>query len=183
MSIHLITGCMFSGKTSALINAAKMNKLLNKKVLIINFNGDTRYCDKNKISTHDNVQFDCIPCASDLLFLIIGIKEYNESDVICINEGQFFDNLVNFCLETCKLGKEVHVCGLDGDYLKRPFGEILNLIPHCDTVYKLNALCMSCKNGNSASFTKKIVESNNLVEIGSTEMYMPVCRKCYDKTI
>ena len=28
MSIHLVTGCMFSGKTSALINMAKMNKLL-----------------------------------------------------------------------------------------------------------------------------------------------------------
>ena len=37
MSIHLITGCMFSGKTSELIKVAKMNKLLNKNVLIINF--------------------------------------------------------------------------------------------------------------------------------------------------
>ena len=33
MSIHLVTGCMFSGKTSALINMAKMNKLLNKTVM------------------------------------------------------------------------------------------------------------------------------------------------------
>jgi thymidine kinase len=46
---------------------------------------------------------------------------------------------------------------------------------------KLQALCMSCRNGTPASFTKKIVESNNLVEIGSTDIYMPVCRFCYEK--
>jgi thymidine kinase len=51
MSIHLIIGCMFSGKTTALINAAKMNKLLNKKVLMINYNLDNRYSSSNKMIT------------------------------------------------------------------------------------------------------------------------------------
>ena len=77
--------------------------------------------------------------------------------------------------------KDIFVCGLDGDYLKRPFGEILNLIPHCETMSKLQALCMSCKNGTPASFTKKLINSGSLVEIGSTDIYMPVCRFCYEK--
>ena len=178
MSIHLITGCMFSGKTSSLINIAKMQKLLNKKVLIINFNEDTRYSPNNKITTHDNISFDCFPCAKDLFGAMS--NEYINADVICINEGQFFDNLVSFCIMACEQSKDVYVCGLDGDYLKRPFGEILNLIPHCDSVSKLKALCMSCKNGTHASFTKKIKKSDELVEIGSTEIYMPVCRNCYN---
>tara|TARA_B110000483_G_scaffold243003_1_gene330812 strand:+ start:4516 stop:5061 length:546 start_codon:yes stop_codon:yes gene_type:complete len=180
MSIHLITGCMFSGKTSALINIAKMQKLLNKNVLIINFEGDTRYSSNSKITTHDNVSFDCVPCAKDLLFMITKSNDYNKADVICINEGQFFDNLVAFCVQASTESKAVYVCGLDGDYLKRPFGEILNLIPHCESVCKLQALCMSCKNGTAASFTKKLTKSENLVEIGSTETYMPVCRICYE---
>ena len=108
------------------------------------------------------------------------VKEYQESEVICINEGQFFQNLVQFCISACEAGKVVHVCGLDGDYLKRPFGEILNLIPHCETVYKLRAMCMGCKNGTFASFTKRIINSEKLVLIGSTESYMPVCRQCHD---
>ena len=87
---------------------------------------------------------------------------------------------IDFCECMCDLGKEVHICGLDGDYLRRPFGEILNLIPICDTYTKLHALCMSCKNGTYASFTKKLTETDNLIEIGSTEMYIPVCRKCYN---
>ena len=178
MSIHLITGCMFSGKTSALINIAKMQKLLEKNVLIINFEGDTRYSSSDKIMTHDKIAFDCIPCDKDL-FNVAKTDNYKKANVICINEGQFFDNLVKFCLQACKEQKDVYVCGLDGDYLKRPFGEILNLIPNCETMCKLQALCMSCKNGTPACFTKKITTSNNLVEIGSTDVYMPVCRYCY----
>jgi thymidine kinase len=175
MSIHLITGCMFSGKTTALINAAKMNKLLNKKVLMINYNLDNRYSSPDKMITHDLIYVDCIAVEKDLLKCAVD----SEVDVICINEGQFFENLVVFCTVMCNIGKEIYVCGLDGDYLKRPFGEILNLIPHCDTVIKMYALCMNCRNGTKACFTKKISNSDSLIEIGSSEMYMPVCRKCY----
>ena len=180
MSINLIMGCMFSGKTSALINVAKMYNLLGKKVIIINYYKDSRYSKSNKITTHDNVSLECIPCNEDINY-IKTLSDYTDCDIICINEGQFFENLVEFCINASKDEKEVHVCGLDGDYLKRPFGEILNLIPYCETVYKLNAICMGCKNGTMASFTKKLIKSDKLVEIGATEIYMPVCRKCYDK--
>lgn len=181
MSIHLITGCMFSGKTSEIIKVAKMNKLLNKNVLIINYDKDTRYTDHNNlIITHEGTSFDCVPCAKDLLFFFKNKFVYKNADVVCINEGQFFDRLVEFCSSACSEGKDVYVCGLDGDYLMRPFGEILNLIPMCDSYIKLHALCMTCKNGTYASFTKKIKDSDNLIEIGSTEMYIPVCRKCHN---
>ena len=180
MSINLITGCMFSGKTSALINVAKMNKLFNKKVIVINYDQDTRYNSSDKVMTHSGMSFNCVPCAKDLLFMLKDDQMIKNADVICINEGQFFDNLVDFCKFLRDLGKEVHICGLDGDYLRRPFGEILNLIPLCDTYKKLYALCMSCKNGTRASFTKKIIQTDNLIEIGSSDIYMPVCGKCYN---
>lgn len=179
MSINLIMGCMFSGKTSSLINIAKNSKLINRKVLLINYDEDTRYSSSSSITTHDSISIECIPCGKDIS-IILNHEDYINSEVICINEGQFFNNLISFCKTACNAGKEVHVCGLDGDYLKCPFGELLNLIPHCDNVKKLKALCMSCKNGTLASFTKRIGNSDALIEIGSTEMYIPVCRKCYD---
>lgn len=180
MSINLITGCMFSGKTSALINVAKINKLLGKKVLMINFIEDDRYTDSNKVTSHDNISIDAIACSNDIKS-ILSYDIYKKSDVICINEGQFFNGLVDFCIEACKNSKIVHVCGLDGDYLMRPFGELLSLIPHCESVKKLHALCLSCKDGTLASFTKRISDSSELVVIGSEEYYQPVCRKCYYK--
>lgn len=180
MSINLIMGCMFSGKTSSLINIAKISKLINRKVLLINYKEDTRYSSSDNITTHDSVSIECVPCGKDLS-VMLSTQDYIDSEVICINEGQFFDNLIHFCKIACRDEKEVHVCGLDGDYLRCPFGELLNLIPLCDDVKKLKALCMSCKNGTLASFTKRIGHSQSLIEIGSTEMYIPVCRKCYDK--
>ena len=91
--LSICCGCMFSGKTSALINVAKMNKMLERVVLIINFNEDSRYSESNKITTHDGVSLDCVPCDKNILSLK-STKEYQESEVICINEGQFFENLV-----------------------------------------------------------------------------------------
>lgn len=180
MSINLIIGCMFSGKTTALINIAKRNKLINRKVLIINYSGDTRYSDSTFITTHDNISLACEKCDKDIT-LIYNTNRWLESEVICVNEGQFFENLLIFCTMAASLGKEVHVCGLSGDFFKRPFGEILNIIPHCESVTHLNAVCMVCKNGTPACFTKKMSNVNgNVIEIGSIDIYTPVCRKCYN---
>ena len=179
MSINLITGCMFSGKTSELINIAKINKMINRKVMIINYIDDTRYTDSSFITTHDNTSLSCEQSKKDITRMLVN-ESFLASEVICINEGQFFENLVDFCKIAVSLGKEIHVCGLDGDYLKRPFGEILNLIPHCETVKKLNAMCMICKNGKLASFTKKISYTTQLIHIASSDVYLPVCRRCYD---
>lgn len=182
MSINLITGCMFSGKTTSLINIAKINKLLGKKVLIINFIDDVRYTDSNKVTSHDNVSMDALSCDKNIKS-ILNFDIYKNSDIICINEGQFFTGLVDFCITACENSKTVHVCGLDGDYLKRPFGEILNLIPHCETVKKLHSVCLNCSDGSFANFTRRISKSTDIIMIGALESYQPVCRKCYDKHI
>jgi thymidine kinase len=47
--------------------------------------------------THSGMSFDCVPCAKDLLFMLKEKSAITNADVICINEGQFFDNLVDFC--------------------------------------------------------------------------------------
>jgi len=178
MSINLIIGCMFSGKTSYLISIAKKYKLKNKKVLLINYIRDTRYSNSDKITSHDNVSIDCVPSEKNIMKLIEK-ENFTSSDVICINEGQFFDNLVEFCTKACDSGKEVYVCGLDGDYLKRPFGEIIYLVPHCETVKKMYAICLGCTEVTKASFTRRIAGGDDVEEIGEKEKYIPLCRRCY----
>ena len=39
------------------------------------------------------------------------------------------------------------IAGLDGDYLRKPFGHILECIPLCDNVVKLKSMCTVCKDG------------------------------------
>lgn len=177
--INLILGCMFSGKTSELIQTVRRFKSIGKKTMVINYSKDTRYGNQ-KIITHDYVGIDSymIENFNEIFSNQNFLSVFKESDIICINEGQFFKKLVDFCNQCAnEYGKIVYVCGLDGDYKQEKFGEILDLIPCCENVKRLSALCKIC--GNKAFFTKRISNSSNQVLIGGKEAYLPVCRKHY----
>lgn len=171
-SLNLIIGPMFSGKTTELLRVAKRLKSINNKVLLLNYNEDTRYSTTEMV-THDN---EGLPCEFVNDLTKMSIDKISEYDVICINEGQFFANLVKFCMQCLNMNKSVYVCGLDGDFKQEKFGEILDLIPKCDTIIKLHSYCSICKNGTFAPFTKRITNSNEQKLIGTNE-YIPVCRK------
>jgi thymidine kinase len=178
-SINLIIGCMFSGKTSELIKVVKRNRSIGKKVMVLNYYKDLRYGDQ-KIVTHDLVGVDSLMVPNfDCVLSGKYKQEFLESDIICINEGQFFNGLINFC-QLCanNYNKHVYVCGLDGDYQQQRFGEILDLIPYSENVTRLSALCKYC--GRNAYFTKRISESTQQVLISGEEDHIPVCRYHYN---
>ena len=102
------------------------------------------------------------------------------SEVILINEGQFFPDLEEFVSLLLKNGKKIYICGLDGDFERKKFGQILDLIPLCDKVTKLTSLCSMCKNGTLGIFSMRLTEETTQTVIGSNN-YIPVCRKCYVK--
>lgn len=174
--IDIIMGCMFSGKSTELIRMINRYKALDKKILMVNHSNDTRY-KKDTISTHSNINMNCISLNN--LNLIKSQSEYNydNCDVIVIEEAQFFKNLYEFALESCeKDNKIVIIAGLDGDSNREAFGDIIKLIPKCDSVVKLHALCSICKDGTLAPFTKRLVENTSQVLVGVSE-FIPVCRK------
>ena len=101
------------------------------------------------------------------------------SAVLMINEGQFFDDLKEFVLDMVENHKKtVYVCGLDSDFQRNKFGQILDLIPYSDNIVKLTSLCMNCKDGTKAIFSKRITNNESQIVIGS-DNYIPLCRKCY----
>lgn len=168
-SLHLIIGPMFSGKTTELLRIAKRLQSIDLRVLLLNYHEDTRY-SSTEMSTHDKYG---LPCTFIRHFDNL---EYDEYDVICINEAQFFYRLVPFCKKVLSKDKTLYVSGLDGDFKQEKFGEILDLIPLCDSITKLNAFCKICKDGTPAHFTKRLVSNKNQKLIGTDE-YLPVCRK------
>ena len=162
-------------KSSEIIRIIKRFRILKKQMMIINHSIDNRY-DTAKIVSHDQEKIDCL--AVDKLIPLIDSDDYQKSDVIVIEEAQFFSDLFNFVtISLDKYSKTVIIAGLDGDYKKEPFGDILRLIPHAESVIKLHALCTLCGDGTKASFTKRIIESKDNVLVGSSESYIPVCRK------
>ena len=58
--LTVIIGPMFSGKTSKLLEIAKMHRHKNRKVIIINSNLDSRYTqDMREIVSHDGTKSEC----------------------------------------------------------------------------------------------------------------------------
>jgi len=182
--LGLYLGPMFSGKTTRLIQLHKTRTYIGKKVVVINYIADTRY-HETMLSTHDRIMIPCI-LISDLKNAWKNpenphYEEIHSADTILINEGQFFKGLFETVLEMVeKEKKEVHICGLDGDFKRNIFGEILQLVPYCDYVEKLTSLCASCKDGTPGLFSHRITNENEQIVVGS-DNYKPLCRKCYMK--
>jgi thymidine kinase len=103
-----------------------------------------------------------------------------DSDVILINEGQFFSDLYDVVLDMLSHNKKVYICGLDGDFERKKFGQILDLIPLCDKVTKLTSLCSQCKDGTPGIFSMRLTTETQQTLVGS-DNYIPVCRKCYEQ--
>ena len=179
-SIDVIIGCMFSGKSSRIIELKNKYTILNKKILTFKHSlDDTRY-KTNNLVTHNNITSECI--SIDNLSEIITNKKYDyiNCDVIIIEEGQFFNNLYNFSKNAADIdNKIVIIAGLDGNSNRDPFGDILKLIPICTSVTKLHALCKKCNDGTKACFTKrKPTNKSDQILVGVDE-FEAVCRKHY----
>ena len=59
---------------------------------------------------------------------------------------------------------------------------MIDLIPYCNKIEKLNSLCALCKNGNSGIFTHRLTDDTEQIIIDS-DSYIPICRCCYLKNI
>ncbi len=171
--IELIIGPMFSGKSTRLIGLIRKYIYKNKKTIMVKFIADKRYSDKSEVVTHDLLRYDSIEC-KNLRDHFEKIKSY---DVIGIDEGQFFPDLVEVCEELALMKKTIVVAALNGDFRMEPFPVIAKLIPKADKIKLLKAYCFKCH--RDAKFTLRIVQSNETVLIGAGEAYKPACRECH----
>ena len=98
------------------------------------------------------------------------------------NEGQFFEDIIEVVIDLVEdKHKTVCISALDGDFKRQKFGRVLDLIPFSDITTRLSALCAQCKDGTRAPFSHRVTSETEQVSIGS-ENYIPVCRKCYQKS-
>ncbi|CAD5226166.1 unnamed protein product [Bursaphelenchus xylophilus] len=174
-SIHLIVGPMFSGKTTELFRLSNRYSLAGKKVIVVKYARDTRY-DDVMVCTHDLRKMDAISAlkVNDVWSKLI------ENDVIGIDEGQFFEDVVECAESLADMGKTVIIAALDGDFQRKPFPNIATLFPLAEKVDKVNAVCRC---GDDASFTLRTVKCNQVEVIGGKEMYEAVCRNCYHEQV
>lgn len=175
--IEIILGCMFSGKSSELITRCSRYKAIGKNILMINHANDTR--TEDNVATHSRIEAPALK-VSLLNDVFSQHKElYIHADIIGIDEAQFFGDLKSFLILCEQNQKTVIIAGLDGDFNRNPFGQILECIPMCDEVVKLKALDMVNNDGTEAIFTRRLVEGNETIMVGASDKYIAVSRNNY----
>jgi thymidine kinase len=173
--IEVICGSMFSGKTEELIRRLKRAQFARQKVEIFKPQIDTRY-HEIKVVSHQGSEIHStpVPASSNIMLMA------HDVDVIGIDEAQFFDmELPNVCSKLADQGIRVIIAGLDMDFQGKPFGPMPQLLACAEYVTKVHAICMNC--GNLAFVSHRTTNNTNLVLLGETDSYQPLCRDCYNK--
>ena len=194
MSLHILLGPMFAGKTTEIQRIVRRQRVLGRPVLVLTANIDTRYATE-AIVNHDRVSEAAVAVGIDSLRDILGWRTFQNASAIVVDEAQFFRGCLYDFVRTAvdTYGKHVTVVGLDGDAHRKPFGDVLSLIPLADSVTKLTALCRRCGDGTAAIFTLRrplpplpaaeaavaeaITENQEQVQVGGAEQYESVCRR------
>lgn len=193
-ALTIITGPMFSGKTTALIDFYNRIKnwsvpiynnqksTVKKTAIVLNHNLDVRYSTTDLVN-HNKSKVPCLFIKSlkqfsDLENNII-TQEFIDADFILINECQFFTDIKEWVLIAVnKYSKNIYISGLDGDFKQKNFGNWYELIPYCDHIIKFHSTCHLCKNDN-AIFSHRVTDEDTLTVIGS-DNYIPLCRNCFN---
>ncbi len=179
----LITGPMFSGKTSRLIELLEREILAGRNTLLFKPEIDKRY-DTTFVTTHKGMRLPAIVLNTDN----DGVKKMYELsknvDVIGIDEAQFWDHdsiLPEVADRIASEDKIVYVAALNKNHTGSPFKTSMGIIARADQVYSLTAVCAKC--GEDATFTQRVMNGKEVfgeqIKIGGTESYEPRCRKCF----
>lgn len=175
MSIEVITGPMFAGKTTELLQRIQRYRYCDYNIITFKPLMDTRYSSSSEIVTHTGKKETESVVTTEILDLDLIPPD---TRVVCIDEGQFFSNIVSFSEDCRKKGYRVIISCLDLTSELKPFPNMGELFCKADTVTKLKAVCMLCKK-RDAGFSKCLVEKKDNILIGSHGMYIASCFECF----
>ncbi|MGC9771590.1 thymidine kinase [Fervidobacterium islandicum] len=178
--LTVITGPMYSGKTTELLNFAEIYEIGRKKTLIFKPAIDTRY-SADDVVTH---KFHKMPArvvkdTKQLFEYYQTLKE--KPDAVFIDEVHFFDAELAVIVKKIALdGVDVYCAGLDMSYLWEPFETTAKLMALADEVIKKKAVCEVCGE-YKATLSYKLKSNGGVFDVGGKDKYIAVCKECYER--
>jgi thymidine kinase len=200
MTLELITGSMFCGKTEELLRRVRREQVSGKEVVVFKPRIDTRY-SFNSVSSHNRSEFPAV-AVDTTKDLYDGLTPRIE--VIGIDEVQFLDDaVIGFCLEQVEAGRKVIASGLNTDFRGEPFRfrdsdkHIGYLMAHALNT-SLRAICVyelpgEVKNGKparcgaDADFNQRLIDGrpaeydSPLILVGAADSYQARCLKHFER--
>jgi len=169
--MEVVTGCMFSGKTSELIRRVQRAMYARQSVVVFKPRIDDRYTD-DSVGSHSGQTLRSIQI--DHAGQIPGLV--SDAQVVAVDEAHFLGlELVAIVENLANEGRRVIVAGLDMDYRGVPFEPIPQLLAVSEYITKNLAICMVC--GNPADRSQRMVDRSGRFLVGAAEAYEARCRK------
>ena len=175
--LHVIAGCMSSGKTGELI------RLLSRHAI----SGDSMVIYKHRVDSRDGAM------ARSRLGTEMGAVVVDDASgidglgfrVVAIEEAQFFgEELAGVVRRLLREGHLVYVTGLNQDFRGEPFGVMPTLMSLADEISLLNAICQKCHGVGTR--TQRIIDGrpaawdSPLILVGGGDFYEARCPDCHE---
>ncbi len=174
--IEVISGPMFSGKSTELLRRLRLAQIARKRTAAFKHASDVRYSE-DQIATHAEQKgwAMAVSSAQELL----ESWHARGAQVIGIDEAQFFGPELVPVVETLAArGKRVIVAGLNQDSYGRPFGPMPELLALADELFLVHAVCMVC-GGDATKTFRKPGAALAQVLVGADQEYEARCRGCW----
>jgi thymidine kinase len=173
--LTVITGSMFSGKTTELIRRIHCAEIARQRTLVLKPMTDTR--SGLEVVSHSGLRW---AAALAEVSMTSPFHLPREVDVLGIDEAQFLGEAWVRAIEGfANEGKEVILACLNQDFRGEPFGIADRLLAMADNVVHLKAVCLACGAKDAATKTFRISQGGDQVEIGGSDKYQALCRRCW----
>ncbi|MEL9991334.1 MAG: thymidine kinase [Thermoproteus sp.] len=170
----VITGPMFSGKTTELIRIVERQVIAGRSAVVFKPEVDVRY-DGSKVAAHNGLRLEAVAVPPDAR----GVAEIAERGraygVIGVDEIQFFPAELAEVLDALAADRLVVAAGLNLDYAGRPFETTMRAMAYADRVISLTAVCKVC--GRPATRTQRLAPGGPRLLVGGAELYEARCRR------
>ena len=175
--LHVIAGCMSSGKTGELIRLLSRHAVAGDSVVIYKHSVDSRDGTKARSRLGTEMEARVVDSAAEI--------EADGCRVVAIEEAQFFgDELVGVVRRLLRDGNLVYATGLNQDFRGEPFGAMPTLLALADEISLLTAICQKCH--GTGTRTQRIIDGqpapwdSPLIWVGGADYYEARCPDCHE---
>ena len=175
--LHVIAGCMSSGKTGELIRLLSRHAVVGDCVVIFKHSVDSRDGSKARSRLGTEMEARVVGTAEEI--------EPGECRVVAIEEAQFFgEELVPIVRRLLERGHLVYATGLAQDFKGEPFGAMPTLLALADDITLLTAICQKCHGVGTR--TQRIIDGqpapwdSPLIWVGGADYYEARCPDCHE---
>ena len=180
----VITGSMFSEKTTEGIRILRKHKIAGRKIVIFSPDNDNR-SGKGYIASSDKKgpKEKSISINTDKPEEMIEYLQKNpDIEIVVIDEVQFFSlkdvkKMNKIVKDIVYSGRRVYAIGLKADFKGEQFGCLKELMVWADDIKMYHAICDNCGD-EDASITKRKTKDSKQVAVGGKGEYFPICRSC-----